>query len=43
MNSRVKKAAVFLDRDVPLVADLRQAAEWIVGHSPSVRTGAKNP
>jgi D-glycero-D-manno-heptose 1,7-bisphosphate phosphatase len=28
---------------VPLVADLRQAAEWIVGHSPSVRTGAKNP
>jgi histidinol phosphatase-like enzyme len=29
--------------DVPLVADLRQAAEWIVGHSPSVRTGAKNP
>lgn len=27
---------------VPLVADLRQAAEWIVGHSPSVRTGAKN-
>jgi D-glycero-D-manno-heptose 1,7-bisphosphate phosphatase len=29
--------------EVPLVADLRQAAEWIVGHSPSVRTGAKNP
>jgi D-glycero-D-manno-heptose 1,7-bisphosphate phosphatase len=28
--------------DVPLVADLRQAAEWIVGHSHSVRTGAKN-
>jgi D-glycero-D-manno-heptose 1,7-bisphosphate phosphatase len=29
--------------EVPLVADLRQAAEWIVGHSPSGRTGAKNP
>jgi D-glycero-D-manno-heptose 1,7-bisphosphate phosphatase len=28
--------------DVPLVADLRQAAEWIVGHSPCVRTGATN-